>query len=146
MTPPRPCDSSAATTTSSARPRVLLVDDHAGILERAAAALAPVCAVVGAVTSGPAAFDAVRELRPDVIVLDISMPGMNGFEVLSRLRAAESDVAVLLLSVHDDAAIVEAARAAGSLGFVLKRRLVPDLAIAVLEVIAGRPYFSAVRQ
>ena len=146
MTPARPRDPSPAGTAAVTTPRVLLVDDHAGILERAAAALSPPCAIVGAVSNGPAALDATSELRPDVIVLDISMPGMNGFEVLSRLRSADDRVAVVLLSVYDDAAIVQAARDAGSLGYVLKRRLIPDLAIAVLEAMAGRPFVSDVRQ
>ena len=82
-------------------------------------------------------------MQPDVIVLDISMPGMTGFEVASRLRKAGSKAAVVFLTVHDDEDFMQAAKAAGGIGYVVKPRLASDLAVAVLE--AGRAARSSRR-
>jgi DNA-binding NarL/FixJ family response regulator len=122
--------------------RVLLVDDNKGILERAAAALEPLCVIVGTARDGRAALTAVESLRPDVVVLDISMPGMSGLEVASALRAAEPASAIVFLTVHDDAEVVRAANDAGALGYVVKRRLGSDLLCAVQEARAGRRFTS----
>jgi CheY-like chemotaxis protein len=123
-------------------PRVLLVDDSETILERAIATLSPTCAIVGAVTSGEAALEAARTLQPDVIVLDISMPGMSGLEVALRLRRDGSKVPIVFLTVYDAEEVVRAARAAGGIGYVAKPLLPSDLAVAVNEAQAGRPYTS----
>jgi DNA-binding NarL/FixJ family response regulator len=134
-----------SSTTSSEPPRVLLVDDNAAMLARAAAVLAPGCVVVGAVQDGPAALEAAGALQPDVIVLDISMPEMTGFEVASRVREAGSSAALVFLSVHDDQEFVLAAKAAGALGYVVKARLASDLLRAVREARARRPFVSEIR-
>ena len=126
--------------TASSQARVLLVDDNQEILDRAAAILSPACVIVGLVKDGAAALEAVAALRPDVVVLDISMPGMNGFEVVGHLRRAGSTVPIVFLTVYDDAELVQAAEAAGGLGFVAKALLPSDLLIAVNEACAGRPY------
>jgi DNA-binding NarL/FixJ family response regulator len=132
-------------TISSEPARVLLVDDNQAMLATAAAALMPGCAVIGAVQDGPAALVAATVLRPDVIVLDISMPGMNGFEVAARLRETGSTAALVFLTVHHDEEFIMAARAAGGIGYVVKPRLARDLMRAVLEARAGRPFVSAPR-
>ena len=113
--------------------RVLLVDDNQALLTRAAAALTPGCVVVGAVQDGPAALDAAQALEPDVIVLDISMPGMSGFELAGHLRQAGSTAALVYLTVHEDEEFVSAARTAGAIGYVVKRRLTTDLMSAVRD-------------
>jgi DNA-binding NarL/FixJ family response regulator len=100
--------------------------------------------VVGAVTNGPAALEAAAALQPDVIVLDISMPGMNGFEVASKLRGSGSKAALVFLTVHDEEAFVKAAMAAGALGYVVKARLASDLTLAVRDARAGRPFISKI--
>ena len=69
---------------------------------------------------GPAALEAVRALRPDVVVLDISMPGMSGLEVAGRLRRAGSTVPIVFLTIHDDEELVLATQAAGGIGYVVK--------------------------
>src|SRR5882672_6163757 len=84
------------------KPRVLLVDDNGEMLELAAAALSLSCAIVGKASNGCEAIAAVRSCRPDVVVLDISMPGMSGFEVAQQLRAAGSPPAIVFLSVYED--------------------------------------------
>jgi CheY-like chemotaxis protein len=122
--------------------RVLLVDDNRATLARVSTALAPGCVIVGAVTDGEAALAAARELSPDVIVLDISMPGLSGFELATRLRQLGSGAALVFLSVHDEQEFILAARDVGALGYVEKPRLAIDLLHAVREARAGRSFFS----
>jgi DNA-binding NarL/FixJ family response regulator len=123
--------------------RVLLVDDSEIMLTCARAALTHDCTVVGAVKDGVQALEAARTLHPDVIVLDISMPGMTGLEVASTLRAEGSKAAVVFLTVHDDEDFILAAKKAGGIGYVLKLRLAADLLHAVEEARAGRPFVSS---
>jgi|SRR4030095_131207 DNA-binding NarL/FixJ family response regulator len=131
--------------TALDHPRVLLVDDSEVMLERATATLSKDCQVVGAVKDGPSALEAARTLRPDVIVLDISMPGMNGLEVAGRLRRAGSMVPIVFLTIHDDDELVQATQEAGGIGYVVKTMLPSDLVIAVNEACAGRRYVSQMR-
>jgi DNA-binding NarL/FixJ family response regulator len=134
-----------SSTALSELVRVLLVDDNEPMLARATAALTPGCLVVGAVTNGRAALQAVEALRPDVIVLDISMPEMSGFELATRLRQMGSSAALVFLTVHDDEEFLAAARSVGGIGYVVKPRLASDLPLAVREARAGRPFVSAIR-
>ena len=129
-------------STTSSDLRVLLVDDDEAMLARMAAALSPDCVVVGTARDGDAALQAVGELHPDVIVLDISMPGMSGLEVASRLREAGSQAAIVFFTVHREDAIVREAHAAGGVGYVVKPRLHADLLRAVREAKAGRTFTS----
>jgi len=131
--------------TAVDHPRVLLVDDSDVILERATTTLSHECEIVGAVKDGQAALVAVGALRPDVIVLDISMPGMSGLEVAGRLRRAGSTVPIVFLTIHDDEELVLATQAAGGIGYVVKTLLSSDLVIAVNEACAGRRYVSQMR-
>jgi DNA-binding NarL/FixJ family response regulator len=123
--------------------RVLLVDDNEAMLARAASVLTPSCVIVGTVTDGPAALEAAITLQPDVIVLDVSMPEMTGFEVAVSLRKLGSKAAVVFLTVHEDEEFVLAAKAAGVIGYVVKPKLASDLIRAVREARAGRPFVSA---
>jgi DNA-binding NarL/FixJ family response regulator len=123
--------------------RVLIADDNEEMLARSAALLSSDCEVVGAVKDGPSALEAAETLHPDVIVLDISMPGMTGLEVASRLRKTGSKAAVVFLTVHDETDVVRAAKVVGGLGYVLKRRLASDLVVAVHEALAGRTFVSS---
>lgn len=132
-----------SSTTSSSPTRVLLVDDSEAMLARAAAALAGECGIVGAVTDGLAALAAAQSLQPDVVVLDISMPGISGLQVASRLSAAGVMAAIVFLTVHDGEEFVLAAKLAGATGYVVKTRLVVDLPVAVREARAGRSFVSA---
>ena len=134
-----------SSTTSSEPARVLLVDDNDAMLARAAAALRYCCLVVGSVKDSRKALDAALSLKPDVIVLDISMPGMSGLEVAARLREAGSNAALVFLTVHDEEDIILAAKAAGAIGYVVKPRLGSDLTLAVQEARAGRPFVSPLR-
>lgn len=127
---------------SSQPARVLLVDDNEAMLARAAAVLTPGCLVVGKASDGRAALEAAMALQPDVIVLDISMPGMSGLELASCLHEAGSTAAVVFLSIYDEEDFVTAATTAGGTGYVVKRRIGSDLMLAVQEAVAGRPFVS----
>jgi DNA-binding NarL/FixJ family response regulator len=84
-------------------------------------------------------------LGPDVVVLDISMPGMSGLEVAARLRADDRAPAIVFLTIHDEAEIAAVARALGALAYVVKARLATDLAPAVRAAFGGRPFVSPLR-
>jgi DNA-binding NarL/FixJ family response regulator len=131
-----------SSTTSSELVRVLIVDDNATMRARVATVLSPECEVVGSATDGPAAVVAAMQLLPDVVVLDISMPGMTGLEVALRLRTAGSLAAVVFLTIHDEEDFVEAAQKSGGIGYVVKPRLATDLLVAVREAREGRPFVS----
>ncbi len=124
------------------RIRVLLADDHEAMLERAAGLLSAECDVVGTVTDGRQALAAARELKPDVLVLDISMPVMNGIETAYRLKEAGETARVVFLTVHDDGEFAREALAAGALGYVIKQRMASDLVAAIKEVHRGRSFVS----
>ena len=125
------------------RSRVLLVDDNPEFLEIASTVLeGSNYEVVGKALDGEAGLQAALSLNPDVVVLDISMPKLNGFEVASRLRHHKHRSAVVLLTFHEDVEFVRAARAIGVRGYVIKRRMASDLPAAVSEVLAGRTFVS----
>lgn len=128
--------------TSSEPVRVLLVDDNQAILARVETVLSPGCLVVGSATDGKTAVSAALALQPDVVVLDISMPGMSGFEVAARLRTEGSSAAVVFLTVHDEEEILAAAKQSGGVGYVVKPRIGSDLLTAVKEAHAGRSFIS----
>ncbi|MCC5806467.1 MAG: response regulator transcription factor [Opitutales bacterium] len=100
-------------------------------------------AVVGEVTNGREAIEKVAELRPDVVVMDIALPLLNGIEACRHFHKAHSKSRVLMLSAHGDDAYVEGSIEAGAAGFVLKQAPGSALAHAIREVHAGRRFFSA---
>ncbi len=120
------------------RIRVLLADDHEAMLDRVAGLLATECNVVGTVTDGQQALDAAMELKPDVLVLDISMPVMNGIETARRLKEAGSETRIVFLTVHDDPDFAREALEAGAVGYVIKQRIASDLVAAIKKAHAGR--------
>jgi len=134
--------SSPVNDSPSQPTRVLLVDDSEAMIARATTVLSPRCEIVGAVKDGPAALEAARMLRPDVVVLDISMPGMTGLEVAACLRQDGITSAGVFLTVHNDEEFVQAAKRAGGTGYVVKLRLASDLMVAVQEARAGRSFVS----
>ncbi len=98
--------------------------------------------VIAAVANGERVIEASVRLAPDLLVLDISMPVMNGIEAASRLREYGSRAKVIFLTVHEDPAIVEAAFSVGARGYVLKQRLGIDLVPAIRHILSGRTFVS----
>lgn len=98
--------------------------------------------VVRAVRDGQEMLDAESETKPDAVVLDISMPIMNGIEAATLLKQRDSGARVIFLSVHDEPDFLQAALATGALGYVIKARMASDLRLAVREAMAGRRFIS----
>ena len=104
--------------------------------------LADTFRVVGMAEDGKEAIDLADLLCPDVVVLDIGMPVLNGIEAAEQLRECHYPSKVVFLSMQDDAEFVEAAFAVGALGYVLKSSLATDLISAIWQAIEGRPFVS----
>jgi DNA-binding NarL/FixJ family response regulator len=124
------------------RPRILIADDHAPMAEHIRALLDPEFDVVGVVANGQELVEAAQRLRPDGIVLDISMPVMNGLAAARRLRELRSAAKMLFLSQHTETAYVEAALQAGGDGYVVKRSAVGELRGALQAVLRGQRFVS----
>lgn len=124
------------------RIRILLADDHFVMLEKVSELLQPEFEVIGSVGDGQCLLDKVSELHPDVVVVDISMPVINGIEAARRLRDLDSKVKVVFLTVHADPEMVSEAFEAGGLAYVIKVSLASDLLPAIREVLAGRSFVS----
>lgn len=122
--------------------RVLLADDHSGLLATVRSLLNPDVEVVGCVDNGQSLFDAAMKLRPDVIVSDISMPKLTGIEAANRLRESCCQSKLVFLSVHTDPDVIHAAFETGALAYVLKTAITTDLLFAIGEAFAGRTFSS----
>ncbi len=124
--------------------RVLLADDHQLFLEGLRALLGeqPGIVVVGEAANGRQAVAAARNLEPQIVVMDLSMPGMNGIEATRRIVRELPDVKVICLSMHSEARFVEAALEAGAAGYLLKDCASDELLSAVETVSAGKTYIS----
>jgi two-component system invasion response regulator UvrY len=124
--------------------RILLVDDHAVVRTgfRLLLQSLPEVSVVGEAESGEAACQRYTELTPDVVIMDLAMPGMGGLEALKRIRARHSHAKVLALSAHDDPMHARRALQEGALGFLSKRSAPEALLEAVSAVAAGNRYID----
>jgi DNA-binding NarL/FixJ family response regulator len=124
--------------------RVLLADDHAVVREGLKALLTsqPDIEVVGEAADGPSAVSLTAELDPDVVVVDVSMPGLSGAQVTERLLAARPDRKVLVLTVHEDKGYLRQLLEAGAAGYVLKRAAASELVQAIRTVAGGGTYLD----
>ena len=123
-------------------PTVLIADDHTIVMDGLVALLKDKFDVVGAVSDGSRLVDEAIRLKPDVIVTDISMPGMSGMDALRRLKALRSDTRIILLTMHANAAVVTEAMHAGASGYLLKQSAGDELVSAIHEVLQGRVYLT----
>jgi len=124
------------------RKRVLLADDIVSVLDAVAERLQENFDIVGRVSDGQKALDETMALQPDLIVLDISMPGMSGIEVARELKRRGNKAKIVFLTVHEDSDIMATCLAVGGLGYVAKVLMESDLIPAMNSALAGRPYVS----
>ena len=132
----------AAQTQKSKRHRVLVADDNQEMRNTVIRLLDTEYEVVGAVENGQALVEAEAELSPDIGIIDISMPIMNGVQAAHAIRKTGSTMKIVFLTVNEDPDFVRAALNAGANGYVAKREMASDLAKALSEVVAGRCFIS----
>src|SRR5437667_6341020 len=124
--------------------RIVLVDDHPLFREgldqliHSDGAFA-VCSKAG---NAPEAMDAIRKLDPDLVIVDLSLPGANGIELIKNIRAEFSKLPILVLSMHDESLYALRALRAGAEGYVMKHEAMANVVQAIHEVFNGRPYLS----
>ena len=123
-------------------PRLLLADDHQSILDTERQILTPEFDIVGSVLDGVAVLRAAVKLDPDVITLDITMPGINGLEVARRLKTLGTRAKIVFLTVHEDHDFVSEALNIGASGYVVKGTMASDLPRAIHVVLNGGQFIS----
>lgn len=124
------------------RPRVLLADDHRLVAEGLISLLEQEFELLGVMEDGRALVEAAKRLRPDVIVADITMPGLNGIDALAQLKQENPDVRVVFLTMHKDAAYARRALEAGACGYVLKHSARAELFLAVQAALEGKVFVT----
>ena len=124
------------------RPQVLLADDHLGLVKTVESLLEPAFEVVGAVCDGEALLKAAAELKPDVIVTDISMPILNGIDAAIKLKESGCPSKIVFLTVHSSSDYVRGCLATGAFGYVVKSQMATDLLPAIREALVGRIFIS----
>ncbi len=124
--------------------RILLADDHEVVRRGVSEIISanPAWEVVGEAADGDTAFDMALKLRPDIAVLDVSLPHMNGVTLTRRLKQEAPEISVLLFTMRDDDETVNEGLAAGAKGYILKTDTQQHLSAAISAIGARRPYFS----
>lgn len=125
------------------RPRIFLADDHPEFLAMVSRLIETEFEVIETFQDGQAIVDAADTLNSDLVVMDISMPLLNGIEAARQLKAAGCKARVVFLSVHQDQDYVRSALATGALGYVVKERLASDLVPALREALADHLFVSS---
>lgn len=124
------------------RPRILLADDHQAVVQGVTALLQSAFEVVGAAHTGREMVSEALRLHPDVIVADISMPGLSGIEAARELRETGSTAKLVFLTIHWEDEFVNACMAEGALGYVVKGHMKTDLIPAIHAALSGRSFIS----
>jgi len=125
-----------------AKPRVILADDHTLILEAFEKLLAPECDVVARVTDGRALIEAVKEHRPDIVVLDLGMPLLNGLDAARQIKQNDRSVRLVFVTMNEDPDIAAEAFRAGGSAYLLKRSAGSELLTAIREAMRNRSYVT----
>jgi len=123
-------------------PRVLLADDHRLLLEAFHKLLEPAVTIVGTVADGHSLLEAARRLRPDIIVLDIGMPLLNGIEAGRQIKKKIPEVRLIFLTVNEDPDFVTEAFRAGASAYLLKKSIGSELFRAIQQVMNGHTYIT----
>ena len=126
----------------SRRPRVLIADDHTFVAEACVKLLEPEFEVVGIVADGQALLEKAPDLKPDIIVLDVGMPLLNGLEAGKRIKSLVRTVKIVYLTMNNDLGIAAEAFRLGASGYLLKTSAAAELASAIREVLKGKLYVS----
>jgi DNA-binding NarL/FixJ family response regulator len=124
------------------RARILLADDHRIVAEGLRGLLEPEFELVGIVEDGRALLAAAEQLRPDVIVTDISMPLLNGIDAVRQIKRTNEDVKVVFLTMHPDVTYAASAFEAGASGYVLKHSAPSELIAAIQSALRGKTYVT----
>jgi CheY-like chemotaxis protein len=132
----QPCEGMALT-----RFRIIVADDNSAFLRKLTSLLEVEFDVIATAANGKSALEIIRFYKPDVVVLDLGMPALNGIEVTREL--AKHTPAVVICSVETDPEVVEAAHQAGALAYVFKMRVQKDLILAVKSALQGKPFVSS---
>jgi DNA-binding NarL/FixJ family response regulator len=131
-----------ALSPSGIRARVLIADDHSIVADGLRSVLEKSCDVIGIVQDGRQLLIEAPKLKPDVIVLDIGMPFLNGLDAAERLKPLLPGVKFVFLTMKDDPNLAAAALNLGAVGYVLKHSAVSELLKAVSEVLQGKSYVT----
>ena len=124
------------------RPRILLADDHHDLLEAEIALLLPHYDVVGVTTDGVSLVSEVQRLNPDVVVVDITMPLMNGIDAVQKLKKTGATTNFVFLTINTGSEFVQACQDAGALGYVWKSRMKTHLIPAIEAALKNLTYVS----
>lgn len=124
------------------KPRILLADDHALVLEGYHRLLEGAYDLVGTVTDGRALVEAAKRLHPDVVILDVSMPELNGVDAAAQIRKLDPKTKIIVVTMHADRDYVRSAFEAGASAYVLKRSAVDELEQAIRAVLSGHSYIT----
>jgi DNA-binding NarL/FixJ family response regulator len=124
------------------KPRLIIADDHTLLAEAFEKLLAPACEIVGKVADGRALLTAVRELRPDVVVLDIAMPLLNGLDAGRQVKNIEPSTKLVFVTMNEDPSVAAEAFRAGASAYLLKRSAGSELLTAIREVMNRRSYVT----
>lgn len=131
------------TSDTSRRPRVVVAEDNSVLRYSLKLILESLYEVVGEAENGRVAVDLVEALRPDAILLDISMPVMNGFEAARLIRESQPKVRIIVVSSYSEAALIEEAFRSGAHGYVVKRSAVSQLLQALEDTLNGKDFRPA---
>jgi DNA-binding NarL/FixJ family response regulator len=123
-------------------PSILLADDNPSVLEAVSRILTPEFEIVGTVTDGKSLIKEARRLSPDVMIVDMFMPGLSGIEAARELKKRHITGSIIFLTIYEDPSFVQEVRALGAMGYVLKSSADRDLVPAIREALQGRFYQS----
>lgn len=128
---------SEAAGTPAPRPRLFLVDDHQLLLEGLKLALQERFDIVGTATTGAGVLNSCRELKPDAVLLDLSLPDRSGLEIIADLHAELPDIKIVVVTMHADRVMADASLQTGAHGFLPKDAGILELTDAITRVLAG---------